>query len=348
MLLLPDTGFSQLADSLTRRFSVLPLPVVYYTPETRLAYGAAATATFRFRRDSLTARPSQLTLGAAYTQNKQFLVYLPFQLFYRNNRYYANGEAGYYRYNYFFFGFGQRTVPAELYGVNFPRIRLNVFRRVANRLYAGVRYQYEDYQVTDVVPNGLLVSGDVPGGRGSRLSGAGLGLFYDTRDNVFFPTKGVVVDLAYLTHGYGLGSTVRFDRWQADISSYHTVSRWAILAVNYFSSFTTGQAPFNAMALLGGGKRGRGYYEGQFRDQHLALLQTELRLNIWRRLGGVVFSSVGVLGNEQRLFRLNDSKGAYGAGLRFTVNRREHLNLRLDYARGHQSSGFYFTVGEAF
>ena len=134
-----------------KRLALIPLPLVYYTPETRLAYGAAVTATLRFRRDSsfADARPSQLTFGVAYTQNRQLLLYLPFQLFYDHNTYYAYGEAGYYRYNYYFFGLGENEVPRELYGVNFPRVRVNAFRRVVptlsrGKLYAGLRYQYED------------------------------------------------------------------------------------------------------------------------------------------------------------------------------------------------------------
>lgn len=69
---------------------------------------------------------------------------------------------------------------------------------------------------------------------------------------------------------------------------------------------------------------------------------------MYRRLGAVVFGGVGTLGDSQTLLRLGDPKGAYGAGLRFVANRRDHLNVRLVYGLGHESSGFYLTVGEAF
>ncbi|QKG51929.1 BamA/TamA family outer membrane protein [Hymenobacter sp. BRD67] len=343
-----------------KRLALIPVPLVYYTPETRLAYGAAATATVHFRRDDnfAAARPSQLTLALAYTQNRQLLLYLPFQIFYDHNRYYAYGEVGYYRYNYYFYGVGQQEVPRELYGVNFPRVRVNVFRRIgaglgAGKLYAGLRYQYEDYRVSSVAVGGLLASGTVPGGLGSRLTGGGLGLFYDSRDNVFFPKKGVVADFsAFLRNravGTGLTSeTTRFDRYAADVSEYHALGQHTILAVNYFGSFTVGTAPFNALSLLGGSRRLRGYYEGRYRDQNVALVQTELRFDVYKRLGAVAFGGVGTLGDEQTLLRLREPKGAYGGGLRFTANRRDHLNVRLDYGLGQQSSGFYLTVGEAF
>lgn len=346
-------------DSLPpKRFSLLPLPLIYYTPETRFAYGAALTATFRFRRDSVSARPSQVTLGAAYTQNQQLLFYVPFQVFYDHDKYYINGEAGYYRYSYYFFGLGQNEVPRELYGVNFPRVRVNAFRQIfpainRGKLYAGLRYQFEEYGVTTVEPTGLLATNSVAGGRGSRLAGGGLGLFYDSRDRVFFPTKGVVADVTYLIRNRAAGAgpkgeTTTFDRYVVDVSSYHALGQRSVLALNYFASFTTGTAPFNALSLLGGTKRLRGYYEGRFRDQNVGLLQTELRFDVYKRLGAVVFGGVGVLGDDQTLLRLNQPKATYGAGLRFTANRRDHVNIRVDYAFGHASSGIYITLGEAF
>ncbi|SNC77604.1 Surface antigen [Hymenobacter gelipurpurascens] len=348
------------ADSVPRRLTLLPLPLVYYTPETRLAYGAALTATLRFRRDAgdSTARPSQLTVGAAYTQNRQLLLYVPFQVFYDHNRYYTYGEVGYYRYTYYFFGVGEQAVPRELYAVRFPRVRLNAFRRIlptlpSGKLYAGLRYQFEDYHLTQVAAEGQLATGIVTGSRGSRLSGGGGGVFFDSRDQVFFPTKGVVADVGFwlrnrATGAGSNGQTTHFDRYVADVSSYHRLTRHAVLAMNYFTSFTSGEAPFNALSLLGGTRRMRGYYEGRYRDQNAALLQSELRVPLYKRLGAVAFGSLGVLGSEGQLLRLGAPKAAYGAGLRFTVNRRDHLNLRVDYGLGNRSSGLYLTIGEAF
>ncbi len=55
-----------------RRVALILVPLVYYTPETRLAHGVAATATVHFRRDDgfAAARPSQLTLALACTRNQ--------------------------------------------------------------------------------------------------------------------------------------------------------------------------------------------------------------------------------------------------------------------------------------
>lgn len=353
---------AQPTDSAQKQVSLFPFPIIYYTPETRFAYGAVVSATFRFTRDFIrfkadtttvnagppnVPRPSNVQLIAAYTQNKQVLLFVPFQVFYDQNRYYVYGEAGYYKYAYNFYGVGQRDVPAENYGVNYPRVRLNALRRIRPGLYAGLRGEYENYVITRVEPDGLLATGTVSGGQGGRMVGAGLGLFYDTRDVVFYPTKGIMADLTYLGHSRTIGSDFRYSRYVADISSYHKIHRRAIVALNYVVSMTTGVAPFSALSLVGSGKRLRGYYEGHFRDNNLALLQAEARVNVWKRLSAVAFGGVGILGDDRRLFRTDDPKAAYGAGLRVRINN-DGLNVRADYGFGKQSTGLYLTLGEAF
>lgn len=355
---------AQPADSVKRPVSLFPFPIVYYTPETRLAYGLVLSATFRFRRDYQLVRtdsarsslilppgdrprPSNVQFLAAYTQNRQVLLFVPFQVFYDRNRYYVYGEAGYYRYNYNFYGLGEREVPAENYGVDYPRIRLNALRRIRPHLYAGLRYEFENYHITMVDPEGLLATGTVPGSRGGQMAGIGTGLFYDSRDNVFFPTRGLTIDLSYLGHGRFIGSDFRYNRYVADLSAYQRLSRRVILALNYVVSITGGTAPFSTLSLLGGGKRMRGYYEGRYRDDNLSLLQAEIRLNVWKRLSAVAFGSVGVLGNDQVFLQLNSPKGAYGGGLRFRINN-DGLNIRADYGIGYRSTGLYLTIGEAF
>lgn len=41
-------------------------------------------------------------------------------------------------------------------------------------------------------------------------------------------------------------------------------------------------------------------------------------------------------------------KYSIGNGVRFALDRKEKLNLRIDYGFGDNSSGLYFTVRESF
>ncbi|MEO6833061.1 MAG: BamA/TamA family outer membrane protein [Chitinophagaceae bacterium] len=350
-LLLLNQAFRNSAIAQTgekKRFQAFPFPVVYYSPETRLAGGLAGTATFRFKADSLNIRPSSATLGAAYTQNKQILTYVNFSIFYDNAKWYAFGEAGYYKYSYKFFGIGVNEMPEVLYSVNYPRIKLNLDRKLFPKLYVGFTSQFEDYAIKDTAKSGPLANDEIPGNRGSRSVGLGPQLIFDSRDSVLFPSKGWYAIASWITNGAVLGGDHSFNRYVLDVAHYIPLHPKIILALNSFNSFVTGDAPFEQQSLMGGNKQMRGYYEGRYIDKNMAVLQAEMRFPIWWRFGGVVFGDVAALGNEPKFLRLNDSKYSFGAGLRFNIVRKDHLNLRLDYALVQGSSGIYFTVGEAF
>lgn len=335
-------------DSAEKRLSVFPFPVFSYTPETNFLFGAGGSFTFRFKKDPLTVRPSNIFAGGAYTLNKQLLLYTLYKVFYDSNKYYFFGEAGYYRYNFFYYGIGQNEVPEELFDVNFPRIMFNANRKVLPNLYAGVRYNFENYQTMDLDTSGELITGNVPGGMGSVVSGVGLGIVYDSRDSVFYPREGYYSETNFTNYGKQWGGNFSYNRIIVDIAKYTTVYKNIILALNSYNSFVLGTAPFQQLSLIGGTKKMRGYYEGRFRDKNLMMLQAETRFPIFWRFGGVVFGSVGAIGNESDFIRFNDPKYTYGAGLRFVITKKDHLNIRLDYGIGPGTSGAYITIGEAF
>ncbi len=334
------------AQSGKKKVSAFPFPIIYYTPETKLAYGIAGTVTFRYGNDSLNKKPSTILAGIAGTQNKQLLVYTQYQLFL--NRVYIFGEAGYYKYNYFFYGTGSNTVPEELYAVNYPRIKINAAYKLLPNFYAGLGYQYENYNIKNTTINGELSKGIVPGSTGSVVSGLGLQTVYDTRDTVLFPTKGWFTNASVMVNGKYIGGNYNFNRFVLDVSAYQKLSSKLVLAVNSYSSFITGNAPFQQLSQVGGNKLLRGYYQGRYMDKNLMALQTELRFPIYKRFGAALFGSSGVLGGNGSFLNFNQMRYSYGGGIRFTMNRKEHLNLRLDYAIGKGTSGFYLTFGEAF
>ena len=103
------------------------------------------------------------------------------------------------------------------------------------------------------------------------------------------------------------------------------------------------------MALIGGDKNVRGYYYGRFRDKNLSSIQSEFRTVLFWRLGISVFGGISKVYSNTGDFDLNNLKPNYGFGLRFLMDKKEQINLRLDYARGSKNqAGFYVVFGESF
>jgi len=342
-----------LEDSIAEKnYSLIAIPLVFFSPETNWAFGGGGVYTFRFKNESLDTRPSQIQAGFAYTLNKQILSYLPFQLFLKNEKYKLYGELGYYRYSYFFFGIGadQLDNTGELYGVNFPRLRLNALQQVKKDLFVGLRYWMDDFDISFAEDGGILESNEITGKNGGTVSGLGLVANYDTRDALFYPTKGVLVETVLLRNDNFLGSDFEFSKIIIDIAKYISWNEKYILALNLYNENTLGEAPFNHLALMGGNKKMRGYYEGRFRDNHYLLTQAEFRFPIYKRFGAVLFGAYGMISEDWKNLEKENFKYTLGAGLRFVLSKKDHINIRVDvgYGEGGESPQFYVTVGEAF
>ncbi len=334
----------------TKRSTIFGLPLVFFTPETRWGFGAAGFYSWRFADEPLDSRPSQFQLGGAYTLENQLLLYLPFQVWWADEKYSAFGELGYYKYNYFFFGVGNDIDPdfEELYGVDFPRLRLTFMRRFLPGFYSGLRLMADDFKITEVEEMGLLADMSVPGSRGGLDAGMGIIFNYDIRDNIFSTHQGFYGEFTIDRHDQVFSGEFDYTRLRLDLRQFFRLSKNDILATQFYSESIYGEAPFLSQAFIGGNQRMRGFYEGRYRDNHAALIQLEYRRNLPWRFGAVAFAGMGAVANEYSHLALNDLRYACGGGLRFALNEAERINIRFDVGIGNGQPAYYLTINEAF
>ena len=345
------TGISQ-TDSLRpkkKRYMISGFPVLYYTPETRFAFGAAGICTFNFKKDSLNAPRSSFNLGFAYTQNKQVLFYLPYFLFFKNRTYQLYGEIGYNKYFYNFYGVGnnQSKDYVEKYGVEFPRIRVTALKKLADHFYGGLRYAFDKFSLFDLDTTGQLIKKDIPGSKGGIVSGVGVVAVYDNRDNIFYPSKGFFGELVVYHDDKITGSSFNYTRIALDVTKYFSYKE-NILALNLYSIYSDSDLPFFQMGNLGGLKKMRGFYEGRYRDNNLLVFQAEYRRHLFWLLGFTLFADAGQVAPRYDTFNDKNWRYTYGAGLRLTLDKAQKINLRIDAAIGDNKILPYFTIGEAF
>jgi outer membrane protein assembly factor BamA len=330
--------------------SFVALPLVFRSPETDWGFGAGAFYAFKFKKQSAQTRPSQIQIGFAYTLLNQVLSYIPFQFFTDENKFQISGELGYYRYIYDFYGVGNQ-IPIdyrETFDVVFPRVRVQVLNQLKPFHYAGLRYSRDDYQITRTEPDGFLGKQEVTGSRGNIVSSLGMVYQLDNRDNIFSTRKGWFVEALFAVNSTFLGSDLNYQKWILDARKFFPLSSKTELGINGYLEFSNGEVPFNQMALIGGTKRMRGYYEGRYRDNHMILFQSEYRFPVWWRFSGVFFGGVAAVAGNLNEFNPEYIRWSIGSGLRFALAKASRINLRLDFAVGKKSSGFYLTVGEAF
>ncbi len=326
------------------------LPIVYYTPETRWAWGAGGLVYFPVTVDKSVDRPSNMFFSAIFTQNKQYSFDLNPD-FYFPRGYHLQFELEYAKFPDKFFGIGNDTPETfeEPYTSKYWKLRIEALKKTCGAVNLGLQYYFDSVTMTEVQPGGQLASGSIPGGAGGIVSGGGFFMTIDSRDSIFFPTTGSFHQISALGFGRGLGSDFTFGRFCLDLRRYLRFSASRVLALQSQFLINTGQPPFWRMGMLGGDKGFRGYYHGRYRDNDAIYLQAEYRwVPVFWRIGLAGFAGLGEVADRLDGFSFSGLKYAYGFGLRFVVESKQRLHLRLDYAIGKNSSAVYFTAAEAF
>ncbi len=342
-------------SSSRKRSGTLILPVLFYAPETKWAGGVAVNYYFRESGSAASSRPSTVMPSITYTQQNQIMSELVADLYWRDEAYHLLAYIGYKKFPDKFYGIGRNTPQnnEENYTPQSAKVRVSIQKQIHSGLNAGIQYEFERNKLVEVDPDGLLAQGDILGGKGGIISGFGLLLNRDNRDNIFYPTSGSYWQFTATRFNSALGSDYDFTRYNVDIRQYLSLSSSHILALQGYLNIITGEPPFQKMSMLGdrvgGSNLMRGYVEGRYRDKHMMTFQIEYRfMPVWWKFGLVAFAAAGDVSDKIGDFFVQDFKYVMGGGIRFLINRKEKLNIRLDLAYGKDTSGMYITIGEAF
>jgi outer membrane protein assembly factor BamA len=328
-------------------------PFAFYMPETDIVIGAGIKRFYNFGKlnDSLT-RVSNITGSFQYSLNGQYLLRSQYQIFTNHEKYYITGYLGYSRFPLVYYGIGNDIDMSKNETVSFNYFKFDnvAYRKIGKNSFAGLGWRYFNMFNVKSKLNGMLESGKIEGSMGSKVSGLNISYLFDSRDNILTPSKGSYAQLIYSIHGGVTGSTHTFNRWQFDARTYFKpfAKRQDVLAFQGYGILSVGDVPFNELAQMGGEMIMRGYYQGSYRDKNLLAVQAEYRLQLLKRWGIVGFAGVGSINDAMNHFDLNNAKPSYGGGLRFKINRKENVNVRVDYGFGNGQQNIYFFIAEAF
>jgi hypothetical protein len=334
----------------TGKAYVVALPVVYYTSETRLAFGGAGLLGFRLGDNAVATRRSSLPFMAVYTQNKQLRLVLKPEIYLPGDAYLISGTLRFERMPQDFYGVGvaPSSTAFESYSPQTIGLQLALKKRILPHVWAGVGYERERTTMKAVEPGKQIASGTLVGSSGGTVAGLGASVSVDTRDNVMFARRGVYLQLAADRYGSGLGGDFTFTSVILDLRAYKAVRESDVVAIQVYAKSRTGAPPFYQLAMLGGDSLLRGYYRGRYRDRATAVVQAEYRAHIWKRLGAGVFAGIGEACPSLGQCSASDLLPSYGGGLRIKLDSKGGTHMRIEYAGGRRSSAFLLTVQEAF
>lgn len=349
--------FSDEADT-TKKGTLLVLPALGYTPETKFAYGLQAYYAFYLDKENALTRPSDISTQVIFGGNKYKNIKLKSDLWTKANNmhYFADIKIR----NFFvrFYGIGNNTVAADKDILKEEKFTSLAYaeKRISTHWYVGARLGYEQYAYHDTLAGGIYDRENFDIWTKGKMFFVGLQQSLDNRDNIFSTTKGYYFNtsLALAPHLFGdedfTGAILK-----ADYRHFFPLGSHLLLGINAISQnyFSKQAVPFYVMPQLGSDEMMRGYFQGRFRDDHYSALQTELRYRFIPRLSLALFGGFGeVYGKEQ--FTIRALKPNYGTGLRYFFDIQKNQCIRLDYGWGQKLpgekrlSGFYFSLNEAF
>src|SRR5208282_2204578 len=126
---------------------------------------------------------------------------------------------------------------------------------------AAFNYDFSVVDTKDVKPDIILSREDT----GTLIiSGVRPELVYDTRDNPFDPTKGIVAGVSFKAASSVLFSETDFLKLSGYVNNYQRLSNWLVLAVSLRGGISEGynhtsELPLVERFFLGGRTTVRGY-----------------------------------------------------------------------------------------
>lgn len=316
------------------------MPYLNYNRTLEFMFGAIPMMMYKVNKADTISPKSLSGISAVYSTNKSYFIA-------SFNKWYLKEDT--WRAQLFFATGNQNAqfyvddidVPAFYdYGTKASMVNFILQRKVVKSLYAGLGYAYAHYDTNyedNIEPSSVTHS-----------NGLQVNLMYDTRDAVYYPTKGDKIKLRWLNYPEWFGNDVTANKILSEYNTYFPMRHGTdVLAARFSGKFGLGNIAFEQQVTIGN-EDIRGYSEGKYRGDGLMAIQGEYRYNFNKRMGLVGFAGVATIyGSDTESFNWGLYPGA-GVGYRYRAFKTEKFNIGLDAAVGKGDWGLYFRIGEAF
>lgn len=348
-LFISKYGIAQSTDTVPPADNII-LPIIFYLPETSLGASATGVYTFRFDGETAKSRPSQIIYSAVYTLKNQILLLAPFELWKNDQSLRIEGEVGFFKYFYNFYGIGPDSMDEDLenFDVVFPRLEYTIAKRSFADIYFGGGLKYDYFNITEVDSSGALMRERPEGYDGGHKFNLVALAFRDTRDNIYAPSSGMFAELKFIGSVVHAFSDFEYSKWELDVRHYQELVKEYVLASQIWYTTASNTTPFFDLPYISTPAFARGFNDRRYLNYELLNIQTELRYPIYKKFKGAAFISSSFIPTDNSGLFSRNPLWSYGLGLRYEVDPIDKVRFRLDMAIGGGEFNIYFTLNEAF
>jgi len=331
-------------------FGMFYLPEVSYSVDRGLGAGAAAYFPFRWAGADVTVPASTFHGRLHGTTKGQVASELETALYLGSLPWTLRLKVTYTDFAERFYGIGP-DAPAsaeEVYRPERFRAYVELHRPLVERVSLGARLEVEHVLLTDREASGALVRNEIRGTEPSTVTGVGLLLHRDTRDDDVFPRHGTYLEASAFPFIEALGALFDFDNHFVDARAVFPVRGEHAFATQLFYYAARGEAPFWRYASLGGREHTRGIRRDRYLDRVLVAFQGELRAAFVGRFGFVAFAGLADVAPHLGELELEHMKPSIGGGVRVRLGSGRGPLARLDIGGGEEGVQIDLDFGQAF
>jgi len=334
-----------------KRGSLIIAPIPIHSPAIGSGMILGLGYVFKLNRSDEASPMSRVGVVGAFTNNGTHGGGLGGHLYFAENKYQTRFAVAKGRVNYDFFGIG-RVPSASGVSVRIKQSGTIFFgefmRNFGKNIFVGPRFQYRKINATTdgiVPPGGFIIPAiDLR----STTTALGFRVLHDSTAGSFYPRNGSIFSFTADFFAKALGSNRTYQTYKAYYNGYRSLGDKQILAYRVMGCSVSDNTPFFDLCLYGTSSDLRGYTGGEFQDRRMFATQVEYRRELKYRLGVVGFAGVGGVAPSLGKFRLDTLLPAAGLGLRFNVDKKNHINYRVDLGFGRSGHTLSMSVTEAF
>jgi len=340
----------------TRSPSLLFLPVLGYSQETELEFGATGIYSFYVNKADTNIFTSNINAVTSFTTEKQINLKLETDVWTTGNDFHYIAAIRYKKYPFNYYGIGDQTLVSDkaMLIQKFIQFNLELEKKIVRSYYAGINAKFENFDFKNEGQNDSFDPNTVYGGNGGKYLAFGISQSYDSRNSNTETTRGLYgrMKYAYAPAFWG-GDNYTGGILSVDVRAFFPIHKKLSLGIqSIFETLASKNTPFYLTRQLGNDEMMRGYYQGRYRNKNYLASQSEIRYRIHPRVGLVAFFGAGtVYANKIDLSHL---KFSGGGGARYFFDLEHNSSIRLDYAIGEKNpgekrqGGFYLALGQAF
>ena len=331
-----------------RKKKIAAIPLINYNRTQGGIVGGLVSYYYKLNKKDTISPSSNTGIFGIYTAQKSYAAFAYSRLYFARDRWRVTAAAGTLDINFQFYLEEPVASTGSFYDYSTQAniLVLQVQRNVYKRIYLG--------PTTSLIKS--TTSFGFPGASGedsvsiSSLNNVGYIISNDTRDNIQYPTRGMILNFRNQFYRSWVGSDFEFERYVVTYNQFFKLnpkSEKHVLAIRATFDVASGDVPFEGQTVVGGDDI-RGYSQGKYRNDQVYTLQAEHRWNFYKRWGMVAFA--GVANAVEKLSDIPQSEflpGA-GAGIRFKMLPSERINIGIDAAVGKEDYSITFRIGEAF